>query len=87
MYICFGLNFTHNANFRKMAKEKYTIDTIKVESFATTLDENQLSTVKGGYVIRGRQYTYRSRWTSVDTRVEVERALDTPTPNAPVKPT
>jgi hypothetical protein len=70
-----------------MAKEKYTLDNIKVESFATTLDENQLGAVKGGYTIRGRQYVYRSRWTSVDTRVEVERALDTPTPGGPVKMT
>jgi hypothetical protein len=68
-----------------MAKEKFTLESIKVESFVTTLEATQLQKVKGGYVIRGRQYTYRSRWTSVDTRVEVSTGLDTPTPGAPIR--
>lgn len=52
-----------------MAKEKITLDDLKVQSFVTTLDEEQMNKVKGGiYVVRGRRYTYRTRWTMVDTR-------------------
>ncbi|MCC6463095.1 MAG: hypothetical protein IT260_21675 [Saprospiraceae bacterium] len=37
----------------------------------TTLDEGKMNQVKGGiYIVRGRQFTYRTRWTSVDTRAD-----------------
>ena len=52
-----------------MAKSKLKLSDIKVSSFVTTLDEANMQHVKGGfYLIRGRRYTYRTRWTSVDTR-------------------
>ncbi|TNE56709.1 MAG: hypothetical protein EP344_11915 [Bacteroidetes bacterium] len=52
-----------------MAKPKLTLSEIKVNSFVTTLDNERMHHVKGGYyLIRGRRYTYRTRWTSVDTR-------------------
>ena len=52
-----------------MAKEKITLDDLKVQSFVTTLDESQMTKVKGGFLtVRGRKSGYRTRWTSVDTR-------------------
>lgn len=52
-----------------MAKKKFTLADLQVQSFVTTLDEEQMNHVKGGiYVVHGRRYTYRTRWTSVDTR-------------------
>lgn len=52
-----------------MAKEKRSIGELKVESFLTTLDADKMNMVRGGaMLIRGRQYTYRTRWTLVDTR-------------------
>lgn len=52
-----------------MAKKKITLSDLKVQSFVTTLDEEQMNHVKGGiYIVRGRRYTYRTRWTSVDIR-------------------
>jgi hypothetical protein len=52
-----------------MAKPKLSLTDLKIKSFVTTLDEEQMNHVKGGfYIIRGRRFTYRTRWTSVDTR-------------------
>ena len=51
-----------------MAKEKLKLSEIKVQSFVTTLDEAEMNRLKGGYVIKGRRFTYRTRWTAVDTR-------------------
>jgi len=52
-----------------MAKSKLSLTDLKIKSFVTTLDEEQMTHVKGGfYIIRGRRFTYRTRWTSVDTR-------------------
>ncbi len=52
-----------------MAKEKITLDDLKVQSFVTTLDESQMTKVKGGFLtLKGRKSSYRTRWTSVDTR-------------------
>ncbi len=51
-----------------MAKEKLKLSELKVQSFVTTLDESQMNRLKGGYVIKGRRYTYRTRWTAVDIR-------------------
>lgn len=54
-----------------MEKEKLTLTELKVESFVTKLDDTQMNQVKGGfYIVRGRQHTYRTRWTSVDTRAD-----------------
>jgi len=54
-----------------MAKSKLTLTDIKVKSFVTTLDEQDMNQLKGGfYLIRGRRFVYRTRWTSVDTRSE-----------------
>ncbi|MCK6695200.1 MAG: pinensin family lanthipeptide [Thermoanaerobaculia bacterium] len=59
-----------------MAKKKITLTDLKVQSLVTTLDEAQMNHVKGGiYIVRGRRFAYRTRWTSVDTRSdEVEMA-------------
>jgi|JI102314A1RNA_FD_contig_31_3377812_length_439_multi_5_in_0_out_0_1 hypothetical protein len=59
-----------------MAKKKITLTDLKVQSFVTTLDDEQMNHVKGGiYIVRGRRFTYRTRWTSVDTRSdEIEMA-------------
>jgi hypothetical protein len=55
-----------------MAKEKLTLSDLKVQSFVTTLEHEQLNQVKGGYmIVKGRRYTYRSRWTFIDTRSDV----------------
>lgn len=58
-----------------MAKEKFTLQDLKVTSFVTQLEEQQMTDLKGGYIIKGKQYTYRSRWTSVDTRVEISASI------------
>lgn len=51
-----------------MAKEKLNLSDLKVQSFVTTLDESQMNRLKGGYTIKGRRFTYRTRWTAVDIR-------------------
>lgn len=62
-----------------MAKEKFTLEDLKVNSFVTALDDGQMQHVKGGtVVIRGRRFSYRTRWTSVDTRVELPLSVGTP---------
>ena len=60
-----------------MAKEKFTLTELKVQSFVTTLENEELNRVKGGYyAIRGRRYTYQTRWTTVETRTaELVEAL------------
>ncbi|MEZ4917753.1 MAG: pinensin family lanthipeptide [Saprospiraceae bacterium] len=60
-----------------MSKEKFTLQDLKVKSFVTSLDEQGLGAVKGGYSIKGRRYNYRVRWTSVDTRVETAQGTNT----------
>ncbi len=60
-----------------MAKEKLKLSDLKVQSFVTALDEDQMNRLKGGYVIKGRRFNYRTRWTMVDTRSDV--ALDATT--------
>lgn len=52
-----------------MAKEKLTLEDLKVQSLVTSLDEAQMGQLKGGTApVRGRFYTYRTRWTAVDVR-------------------
>ena len=53
-----------------MAKEKFTLKELEVKSFVSSLENDSLKELKGGYQFKGRRYTYRVRWTSVDTRVE-----------------
>jgi hypothetical protein len=55
-----------------MSKEKLKLSELKVQSFVTSLEETQMEQIKGGAIIKGRRYGMRSRWTSVDTRVEQE---------------
>lgn len=60
-----------------MAKEKLTLDELKVQSFTTTLSKEQMTEVKGGfYIIKGRKYDYRVRWTSLDTRAEEPTSIN-----------
>lgn len=54
-----------------MAKEKLKLSDLKVQSCVTTLDEGEMNRLKGGYVIKGRRFNYRTRWTAVDTRSDV----------------
>ncbi len=65
-----------------MAKEKLKLSDLKVQSFVTTLDEDQLNRLKGGQVIKGRRFNYRTRWTAVDTRTDVATDVTTNTVNA-----
>ena len=51
-----------------MAKEKLKLSDLKVQSFVTALDEGEMTRLKGGYIIKGRRFNYRTRWTAVDTR-------------------
>lgn len=66
-----------------MAKEKFTLAELQVQSFVTSLDQEEMSQVKGGYMtIKGRRFTYRTRWTSVDTRVDVTDQIAAPSTHA-----
>ena len=59
-----------------MAKEKLTLNELKVQSFVTSLDAGEMSQLKGGvYTIRGRKYNYHTRWTTVDTRSDEAEAI------------
>ncbi|MBX2890962.1 MAG: pinensin family lanthipeptide [Saprospiraceae bacterium] len=53
-----------------MAKDKLTLSDLKVQSFVTSLDDEAMTSLKGGHYVKGRQYTYRTRWTAVDTRAD-----------------
>lgn len=54
-----------------MKKQKISLDELKVESFVTKLEEKDMNQIKGGYMkVRGHRFTYRTRWTIVDTRTE-----------------
>jgi hypothetical protein len=54
-----------------MAKEKLTLDELKVQSYATSLTNEQMTNTKGGiYTIKGRKYDYNVRWTAIDTRFD-----------------
>ncbi|MFN4080473.1 MAG: hypothetical protein ACK4NS_06200 [Saprospiraceae bacterium] len=55
-----------------MSKKVPTLDEIKLKGFATVLDADLQQHIKGGYVtVKGKRFTYRTRWTSVDTRAEL----------------
>lgn len=59
-----------------MAKEKLTLGELKVQSFVTTLGEEQMNQLKGGFVsMSGRHYTYRTRWTLVEVRSMPDMAV------------
>lgn len=65
-----------------MANVKFTLEDLKVSSFVTTLDEAQQQQVKGGsIVIKGRRFSYTTRWTSVDTRVSPPASSGLPDSN------
>ena len=51
-----------------MAKEKLKLSDLKVQSFVTALDEGEMTRLKGGDILNGRRFNYRTRWTAVDTR-------------------
>ncbi len=62
-----------------MAKSKLTLTELKVDSLVTTLNDLEMSQLKGGfYVVRGRRFAYRTRWTSVDTRSDENEAVSRP---------
>jgi len=50
-----------------------------MESFVTALQSDQMHQIKGGiYIIRGRRFTYRTRWTAVDTRSDSSESAVNP---------
>jgi hypothetical protein len=58
-----------------MAKEKLTLDELKVQSLVTSLEGEAMSQLKGGTApTRGRFFTYRTRWTAVDVRSDFQGA-------------
>jgi len=65
-----------------MAKDKLKLSDLKVQSFVTALDEDQMNRLKGGQVIKGRRFNYRTRWTAVDTRSDFATDPTTNTINA-----
>jgi hypothetical protein len=64
-----------------MAKEKLKLNDLKVQSFVTSLEDAQMDQIKGGAIIKGRRYGFRSRWTSVDTRIEQQEGTNSIGPN------
>ena len=62
-----------------MASKKLNLSDIKVQSFITSLDPDQLDLVKGGLqvTIQGKKTNYSVRWTSTDTRVEHPDSIST----------
>lgn len=55
-----------------MSSKKLNLSDIKIQSFVTSLNPDQLDLVKGGLqvTIQGKKTNYNVRWTSTDTRVE-----------------
>ena len=55
-----------------MATAKLKLEDLRVQSFITSLEPEQLDFVKGGLqvTIQGKKNNYNVRWTSTDTRVE-----------------
>jgi hypothetical protein len=59
-----------------MSKKTSTLDDLKVKSFVTKLEPEQMNQVKGGYyTVKGRRFTYRTRWTAVDIRSNADENL------------
>ena len=73
-----------------MEKEKLTLEELKVQSFVTTLNDDQMNQLKGGFtIVKGRRFNFRTRWTSVRKVKEGETTNDlfaflTTEPNAEV---
>lgn len=58
-----------------MAQKKLPLSDLKVQSFVTALDEQQMNQLKGGHItIKGHRFNYRARWTAVDTRADMAGA-------------
>lgn len=58
-----------------MKKEKLTLEELKVQSFVTELNDDQLGHLKGGFtIVKGRRFNFRTRWTTVDVRGEFTEA-------------
>ena len=59
-----------------MSKVKLSLGDLKVESFVTSLNQEEMSTIKGGIAkVSGRRNTYVIRWTAVDTRVQPDQII------------
>jgi hypothetical protein len=55
-----------------MKKEKLTLQELQVQSLVTTLNDDQMGQLKGGFtIVKGRRFNFRTRWTSVDVRGEI----------------
>ncbi|MCS6929535.1 MAG: pinensin family lanthipeptide [Saprospiraceae bacterium] len=67
-----------------MKKTKLSLQELQIQSFATVLDAERMRQIKGGrYEVRGRRFTYRTRWTSVDTRSDELGGTTTPLSHNP----
>ncbi|MBL7808114.1 MAG: pinensin family lanthipeptide [Saprospiraceae bacterium] len=53
-----------------MAKDKLKLDDLKVQSIVTSLEKNEMQTLKGGKEVVGRRRSYNVRWTMIDTRTQ-----------------
>jgi multidrug resistance efflux pump len=54
-----------------MSKKKLSLQQLQVSGLVTDINQSDLEQVKGGAVyVRGKRFTFRVRWTTVDTRVE-----------------
>lgn len=61
-----------------MAKEKLTLEELNVQSLVTSLNEEQMNELKGGIApVRGLRFTYRTRWTAVDVRSNMQESAAT----------
>jgi hypothetical protein len=63
-----------------MSKEKLNLTDFQIQSFVTSLDQNQLEQTKGGLQlnIQGKKTSYPTRWTSVDTRIDIVEGKSAP---------
>jgi hypothetical protein len=65
-----------------MVKKKLPLSDLKVQSFVTSLGEEQMTQLKGGHItIKGHRFNYRARWTAVDTRADMAGASISNTPD------
>ncbi len=53
-----------------MAKDKLKLDDLKVQSIVTSLEKNEMQSLKGGKEVVGRRRSYTVRWTMIDTRTQ-----------------
>lgn len=59
-----------------MKKKKLNLQDLQIESIVTPLLDDEQQKIKGGFaIIRGRNTSQRTRWTSVDTRADMSQSF------------